>query len=319
MEHKKKKTISLVIPLLNEEESIEKLHQKITDVLKRNNYYFEIIYIDDGSTDNSFKKIRHLRDNSGDKVKIIQFRRNFGKAAALSAGFKEAECDLIITMDADLQDEPEEIPKMINKIDEGYDLVSGWKQDRKDPKIKLLSSKVFNFTISSLTGIKLHDFNCGFKIYRQEVIKNIDVYGELHRFLPVLAHQKGFKVGEEKVKHNSRQHGISKYGRSGLRRIKNYILDTINIFLITKYSKKPLHFFGNIGLIFFFIGFIIESYLSYLRLATGSIQNHTPLLMLGILLIIIGTQLISLGLLGEIIIRFNQKRDDVYNIKKKLI
>jgi glycosyltransferase involved in cell wall biosynthesis len=319
MEHENKKMISLVIPLLNEEESILRLHQKITEVLKRNNYYFEIIYVDDGSTDDSFKKIKDLKNHSEDKIKIIQFRRNFGKAAALSAGFKEAEGDLIITMDADLQDEPEEIPKMINKINEGYDLVSGWKQDRKDPKIKLLSSKIFNFTVSSLTGIKLHDFNCGFKIYRQEVIKNINVYGELHRFLPVLAHQKGFKVGEVKVKHNSRQHGISKYGRSGLKRIKNYILDTINIFLITKYSKKPLHFFGNVGLLFIFLGFIIESYLTYLRLTTGSIQNHTPLLMLGILLIIIGTQLISLGLLGEIIIRFNQKRDDVYNIKKKLV
>jgi len=319
MEHENKKMISLVIPLLNEEESILRLHQKITEVLKRNNYYFEIIYVDDGSTDDSFKKIKDLKNHSEDKIKIIQFRRNFGKAADLSAGFKEAEGDLIITMDADLQDEPEEIPKMINKINEGYDLVSGWKQDRKDPKIKLLSSKIFNFTVSSLTGIKLHDFNCGFKIYRQEVIKNINVYGELHRFLPVLAHQKGFKVGEVKVKHNSRQHGISKYGRSGLKRIKNYILDTINIFLITKYSKKPLHFFGNVGLLFIFLGFIIESYLTYLRLTTGSIQNHTPLLMLGILLIIIGTQLISLGLLGEIIIRFNQKRDDVYNIKKKLV
>ncbi len=319
MEHENKKMISLVIPLLNEEESILKLHQKITEVLKKNNYYFEIIYIDDGSTDNSFKKIENLKNSSQDKIKIIQFRRNFGKAAALSAGFKEVDGDLIITMDADLQDEPEEIPKMINKINEGYDLISGWKQDRKDPKIKLLSSKIFNFTVSSLTGIKLHDFNCGFKIYRKEVIKNIDVYGELHRFMPVLAHQKGFKVGEEKVRHNSREHGVSKYGKSGLKRIKNYILDTINIFLITKYSKKPLHFFGNIGLLFFLIGFVIESYLTYLRLATGSIQNHTPLLMLGILLIIIGTQLISLGLLGEIIIRFNQKRDDVYNIKKKLV
>jgi glycosyltransferase involved in cell wall biosynthesis len=319
MEKENIQMISLVIPLLNEDESIEKLHQKINGVLKKNNYPFEIIYIDDGSTDNSVKKIEHLRKNSEEKIKIIQFRRNFGKAAALSAGFKEAEGDLIITMDADLQDEPEEIPKMINKINEGYDLVSGWKQDRKDPKIKLFSSKIFNFTISSLTGIKLHDFNCGFKIYRREVIKNIDVYGELHRFLPVLAHQKGFKVGEEKVKHNSREYGISKYGRSGLRRIKNYILDTINIFLITKYSKKPLHFFGNVGLIFFLIGFVIESYLTFLRLTTGSIQNHTPLLMLGILLIIIGTQLISLGLLGEIIIRFNQKRDDVYSIKKKLV
>lgn len=312
------KKISVIIPFLNEEESLEKLNRKLIDVLCRLQYDWEIIYIDDGSTDNSFEKIRSLRGDDK-KIKIIQFRKNFGKSTALSAGFNEAEGDLIITMDADLQDEPSEIPNLIKKISTGYDLVSGWKKNRKDPVIKKISSRIFNSTVSFLTGIKLHDFNCGFKIYRREVVKNIEVYGELHRFLPVLAHEKGFKVGELKVEHNAREFGKSKYGRSGLRRIGNYILDTLNVFLITKYAKKPLHFFGTVGLFMFFAGFITEIYLTYLRFATGSIQNHTPLLLLGILLIIMGTQLVSLGLLGEIIIKFNQKRKDVYNIRKKIL
>lgn len=311
----KLKKISLIIPFLNEEGSLERLNDKLLKVLYDTGHDFEIIYVDDGSTDRSFEKVKSF-SGKNKKIKLIQFRKNFGKSAALSAGFDEAAGSIIITMDADLQDEPEEIPNLINKLNEGYDLISGWKKDRKDPKIKLISSFIFNSTISLLTGIKIHDFNCGFKIYRREVIKNIEVYGELHRFLPVLAHEKGFRVGELKVKHNARKFGKSKYGRSGLSRLGNYILDTLNVFLITKYGKKPLHFFGSVGLIMFIIGFIIESYLTFLRLTTGSIQSHNPLLMLGILLIIIGTQLISLGLLGELIIRLGRKKE-TFSIKKK--
>lgn len=317
MEDKEYKKISIVIPLFNEQGSLKELNEQIIKVMSTMDYSYEIIYIDDGSTDQSFEELIKIKDDNKNII-LIQFRRNFGKAAALSAGFEETTGDLVITMDADLQDEPSEIPNLINKIEEGYDLVSGWKQSRKDPFIKIISSSIFNSTISILSGIKLHDFNCGFKIYKQEVIKSIEVYGELHRFLPVLANQKGFKIGEVKISHNKRKFGESKYGKFGLRRIRNYLLDTINIFLITKYLKKPLHFFGTLGLLMFSVGFTIGLYLTTLRIFTGSIQNHTPLLMLGILLIIIGTQLVSLGLLGEIIVKFNQKREDIYNIKKKL-
>lgn len=317
MEDKEYKKISIVIPLFNEQGSLKELNEQIIKVMSTMDYSYEIIYIDDGSTDQSFEELIKIKNNNKNII-LIQFRRNFGKAAALSAGFEETTGDLVITMDADLQDEPSEIPNLINKIEEGYDLVSGWKQSRKDPFIKIISSSIFNSTISILSGIKLHDFNCGFKIYKQEVIKSIEVYGELHRFLPVLANQKGFKIGEVKISHNKRKFGESKYGKFGLRRIRNYLLDTINIFLITKYLKKPLHFFGTLGLLMFSVGFTIGLYLTTLRIFTGSIQNHTPLLMLGILLIIIGTQLVSLGLLGEIIVKFNQKREDIYNIKKKL-
>lgn len=310
--------LSVLIPLYNEEKSLQPLSEQIGQVLNKLNYQYEIIYIDDGSTDGSFTELKKIKHLLGDKVKIIQFRKNFGKSAALAAGFKYAEGDLITTMDADLQDDPQEIPNFISKINEGYDLVSGWKQKRKDPLIKILSSKIFNFTVSLLTGIKLHDFNCGFKIYRSEVIKNINVYGELHRFLPVLAQQKGFKIGELRINHQKRQFGKSKYGKFGLRRTSNYLLDTVNVLLLSKYLNKPLHFFGNLGLLTFFIGFVIGLYITALKIWTGSIQGHYPLLMLGILLIMAGMQLVTLGLLAELIIKKNREEKDLYNIKEIL-
>ena len=307
-----KKDLSIIIPLFNEEESLEELNSKIINTVNSLGLSYELIYIDDGSVDNSLKVLKRIKE-SNNNINIIQFRKNFGKSAALSTGFKYTSGDLIITMDADLQDEPKEIPRFIEKIKNGYDLVSGWKKNRTDPIIKKISSKIFNNTVSLLTNIKLHDFNCGFKIYRKNVIKNIDVYGELHRFIPVLANQQGFKIGELKIKHNKRKYGSSKYGKSGIRRIKNYLLDIINVLLITKYTQKPLHFFGTIGLLLFIIGFIIGLYLTYLKLLTGSIQNHYPLLMLVILLIITGIQLISLGLMSEIIIK---DKSNKYSIKK---
>lgn len=310
--------LSLVIPLYNESQSLPALEAGLLDVLKNLDLDYEIVFIDDGSTDDSFAVLKNLRDDNA-KIKIIQFRRNFGKSAALSAGFKYAQGDLIITLDADLQDEPSEIPNLIKKINEGYDLVSGWKQHRQDTQTKLWSSKIFNLTVAKLTGIKLHDFNCGLKIYRSEVIKNIEVYGELHRFLPVLAYQQGFRVAEIKVKHNPRQFGTSKYGSLGLKRIQNYFLDILNVLLITKYFRKPLHFFGSLGLLSFFIGFGIGLYLTILKIISSTLQGHYPLLMLGMLLMIIGIQLVSLGLLGEIIIRWQQKKEDHYNIKNKLL
>ncbi|MCK5459729.1 glycosyltransferase family 2 protein [Candidatus Parcubacteria bacterium] len=313
-----KQKLSIIIPVFNETESLKELNARIIQAIFGLPFDYEIIYIDDGSADNSFNIISELHQQN-QKIRAIQFRRNFGKSAALAAGFKEAGGDLVITMDSDLQDEPLEISNLIKKIGEGYDMVSGWKRERKDSFIKLVSSKIFNFTVSALTGIKLHDFNCGFKIYQREVIKNIEVYGELHRFLPVLAHQKGYKVGELKVKHNERKFGESRYGKFGLRRAVNYFLDIINVLLITKYTKKPLHFFGAIGLSLSFIGFIICAYLTILRVFTGSIQSHLPLLIFGVLLIITGAQLISLGLLSEIMIQNSVKKEKSYNIKKKII
>lgn len=309
--------LSIVISVLNEEKSLKELNEKIIQIISALPYDYEIIYIDDGSTDSSFKVITELHQQN-QKVKAIQFRRNFGKSAALAAGFKEASGDLVITMDADLQDEPSEIPNLIKKIGEGYDMVSGWKKDRKDPFIKLASSKIFNFTVSVFTGIKLHDFNCGFKIYKKEIVKNIDVYGELHRFLPVLAHQKGYGVGELKIKHNERKFGDSKYGKSGLKRIKNYLIDPINVILLTKYARKPAHFFGSLGIVSAAIGFIFCLYLSILWLIGEKPIGSRPLLFLGILLIVIGIQLFSMGLLGEIIIRNNSKDESRDYIVKKL-
>jgi glycosyltransferase involved in cell wall biosynthesis len=309
------KKLSIVIPVFNEMESLEELNSRITKALSGLSFDYEIVYINDGSTDNSFKILKKIKEQNP-KIKIIQFRRNFGKSAALDVAFKEASGDLIITMDGDLQDEPTEIINFIKKIEEGYDMISGWKQNRKDPLIKLISSKIFNLTVSKLTGIKLHDFNCGFKIYRKEVIKNIKVYGELHRFLPVLAHEKGFKIGELKIKHNARKFGKSKYGKLGLRRIKNYLLDPINIILLTKYAKKPAHFFGNIGLLSFGLGSVFFLYLTILWLLGHRPIGNRPLLFLGILLIIIGIQLISMGFLGEIITRQNSKKEKIYYVKK---
>lgn len=311
------KKISVIIPLYNEAESLEELNSKILKVLLTLPLNHEIIYINDGSTDQSFEVLKKLYQQN-EKIKVIQFKKNFGKSAALACGFDEADGDLIITLDADLQDDPEEIPNLISKINEGYDLVSGWKKGRNDNFIKLISSKFFNLTVSALSGIKLHDFNCGFKIYRNEVIKNIEVYGELHRFLPVLAHQKGFKIGELAVAHSPRKFGKSKYGKFGLRRLNNYFLDIMNVILITKYAKKPVHFFGSFGILASFVGFIFCLYLTILWLLGQRPISNRPLLFLGILLIIVGVQLISLGFLGEMIIRSTHKKEDQYYISQKL-
>lgn len=309
--------LSIIIPVFNEEQSLAELNAKILQVLFSLSFDYEIIYIDDGSTDKSFEILEKLHLENP-RVKVIQFKKNFGKSAALACGFKEAGGDLIITMDADLQDDPNEITNLVAKINEGYDLVSGWKKERKDPLVKKISSWIFNQTTSKLLGLRLHDFNCGLKIYRREVIKNIEVYGELHRFLPALAYQQGFKVGELKTNHNPRKFGKSKYGKLGLRRFNNYFLDIINVFLLTKYAKKPLHFFGGSGLISSFIGFLFCLYLTILWFLGQRPISNRPLLFLGILLIIVGIQLISLGFLGEMIIRSGSKKDDKYYIFQKL-
>jgi len=288
--------VSIVIPLFNEEESLPELTKQIVERLKALDKEFEIIFVDDGSTDSSFSILKEFK-SVYDQIKIIRFRRNFGKSAALSEGFKKAKGDYVFTMDADLQDDPAEIPKMMEIIEEGYDLVSGWKEKRNDPISKTLPSKFFNMTTRRLTGIKIHDFNCGFKLYRKDVIKAIPVYGEMHRYLPVLAHWQGFRVGEMVVKHHARQFGVSKFG---FRRIFHGLFDLLTVLFITRYKQKPLHFFGFIGLLFSTTGFGILAWLTITWFMGQSIGNR-PILFLGLLLMIVGVQSFTLGLIGEMI------------------
>jgi len=286
------KLISIVVPLYNEEGSLKELYQNIKNNLAETLRY-EIIFIDDGSTDNSWSIIQELFEQNNN-IKGVTLRNNNGKSVALAAGFLEAEGEIIATMDADLQDNPRDIIKLLDKLEQGYDVVSGWKE-RKASLIRLFLTKIFNFSVALTTGIKLHDFNCSLKIYKKEVISEIKVYGELHRFLPVLAHWRGFKVSEEKIENFERKYGKSKYG---LERIWRGFFDLASILFIVKYSKKPLHFFGLLGLLLFLIGLIIDIYLAFLHFAGEKIGDR-PLLMLGTLMIILGIQFFSLGLLGE--------------------
>jgi glycosyltransferase involved in cell wall biosynthesis len=307
-----KAAISVVIPLYNEEKSLAELHNRIILSLQSLSSNYELIFVDDGSTDNSFSVIRDLHKRD-DRVKAIRFRKNFGKASALSAGFKEAEGITIITIDADLQDLPEEIPILIKKMDEGYDLVSGWKFKRKDPLLRRIASRLFNLVTSFYTGVKIHDFNCGLKCYRREVIEELDLYGELHRYIPAIANWKGFKVGEAKVNHQPRIHGKSKFGSE---RYLRGLFDLLTIIMLTKYPEKPLHFFGLLGTILSFAGLAINVYMVVLRLSGKWISNR-PLLLLGILLLILGIQFIFFGLMGELIV-FSSQKDISYTVKEKL-
>jgi glycosyltransferase involved in cell wall biosynthesis len=248
--------LSIVIPLLNEGLSIPLLHEELHKTLKPITEKYELIFIDDGSTDGSSDLIEILRKQDP-HIKLIQFRRNFGKSAALSAGFREASGKVVITMDADLQDDPQEIPHLLDKLRTGDDVVSGWKFPRRDPLSKTFASKIFNKIVSIVTGVKLHDMNCGLKCYRQEVVRELQMYGEMHRFIPVLASWKGFKVGEIKVRHFPRRFGKSKFGFS---RFLRGFFDFITVYFITKYLKRPLHFFGGIGMLCFGTGFVINFY-----------------------------------------------------------
>lgn len=300
--------LSVVIPLYNEHGSIEELTHKLNDSIHQLNINYEIIFIDDGSVDNSFKLLQeiHQRDKH---VKVLQFRKNYGKAAALAAGFKRAQGRIIITMDADLQDDPNEIGNLIDKLNQGFDLVSGWKKERYDPFLtKRLPSKLFNRIVSWVSGIRLHDFNCGLKGYNSDVAKVLDLYGEFHRFTPVLAHWAGFRVTEIPVKHHPRKYGKSKYG---LARFTNGCLDLITIFFLSKFKKRPLHLFGIAGLISFFIGSVISIYLAFQRIFANQYLSNRPLLFLGVLLIIVGIQFVSIGLLGEMITETQKSHEGV--------
>ena len=303
---------SVVVPLYNEEESLEELHRRLALVLQPLPESFEIIFVDDGSTDNSFAVLKTLHEKDS-RVKVIQFRKNFGKASALSAGFKKAQGKIIITLDADLQDLPEEIPSLLKKIEAGYDLVSGWKVKRKDPVVRKVASRLFNFVTSFYTGVKLHDFNCGLKCYKREVIDELDLYGELHRYIPAIANWKGFNVGEVEVDHHPRKHGRSKFGSE---RYLRGLFDLLTVIMLTKYPEKPLHFFGLLGTILSLSGFAINIYLGILRLSGKWIGNR-PLLLLGILLLILGVQFIFFGLMGELIV-FSSQKETSYTVKEQL-
>ncbi len=309
--------ISIVIPLLNEEESLPELTQWIEKVMNEHNFSYEIIFVDDGSTDNSWETIVKLKEKNPN-IKAIKFRRNYGKAAGLHVGFKAAKGDVIITMDADLQDNPEEIPELYRMITEDkYDLVSGWKRKRYDPIIsKNLPSKLFNFTARVMSGIKLHDFNCGLKAYRNKVAKAVEVYGEMHRYIPILAKNAGFKkIGEKVVMHQKRKYGTTKYGMS---RFINGFLDLITITFLSKFIKKPMHFFGSLGILSFMLGFVILAWLSYAKFAFNEYKmTERPLFFLGLLSIVFGSQLFLAGFLSDMISRNSPIRND-YQIEETI-
>ena len=311
--------ISVVIPLLNEDESLTELHDWIARVMQSNHFSYEIIFIDDGSTDDSWKVISQLSLKDSN-VKGIRFLRNFGKSQALHAGFEKAQGDVIITMDADLQDSPDEIPELYNMITSGgYDLVSGWKKKRYDAIItKNLPSKVFNWAARKTSGVKLHDFNCGLKSYRKNVVKNIDVNGEMHRYIPVLAKNAGFSnIGEKVVQHQARKYGETKFG---IDRFIHGFLDLITIWFLSRFGKRPMHLFGALGVLMFVIGFGFAFYLGIDKLLinpTGRLITQRPAFYLALVTMIIGTQFFVAGFLGELILR-NRPDKRRYLIKSKL-
>jgi glycosyltransferase involved in cell wall biosynthesis len=305
--------VSLIIPLLNEEGSLVELHERITAQMALLDIErYEIVFVNDGSSDGSEAILRalHARDRH---VHVIHFRRNFGKAAAIDAGFRHSKGVTVITMDADLQDDPAEIGTMLEVLDGGYDLVSGWKKTRHDPLAKTLPSKLFNFTLRRLSGLPLHDFNCGFKAYRREAAMAINVYGELHRYIPVLVHWKGFKVTEVAVEHHPRRHGTTKYG---LERILKGFLDCLTVLLLTRFASRPLHLFGTVGAGIGTIGATILAYLSVLWVFFNESIGDRPILLLGIMLMLVGVQLVSSGLVAEMLTRQDSTARRDYNIRE---
>ncbi|WP_027076185.1 glycosyltransferase family 2 protein [Maribacter antarcticus] len=311
--------LTIVIPLLNEEESLQELHAWIVSVMQSKHFSYEILFVDDGSTDTSWELITKL-SKENPNVKGIQFSRNFGKSQALHAGFKAAKGDVIITMDADLQDNPEEIPELYELIHtEGYDLISGWKKKRYDSiLLKNLPSKLFNWAARKTSGVQLHDFNCGLKAYKKSVIKTIEVSGEMHRYIPVLAKNAGFyKIGEKVVKHQSRKYGRTKFG---MERFINGFLDLITIWFVTKFGKRPMHLFGALGVLMFIIGFSFAMYLGVNKLFInpfGRLITNRPQFYIALTSMVIGTQLFLAGFLGELMIR-SKKTEKRYVISDKI-
>jgi dolichol-phosphate mannosyltransferase len=312
--------LSIVIPVYNEEESLEKLHEEIRQVAEAQGYELDVIFVDDGSTDGSWEVIERLAGADG-RVRGIRFRRNFGKAAALSAGFAEARGELVMTLDADLQDDPQEIPRFLAEIQKDLDVVSGWKKVRHDPWHKVIPSRVFNWMIGRLTGVKLHDHNCGMKCYRREVFDEVRLYGELHRFVPVLAAARGFRVGELAIHHRPRQFGRSKYG---LTRFVKGFLDLLTVKFLTGFGQRPQHVLGTIGLGSFLLGGALLVYLAVYWIVAqlapdlGLIPLHQrPLVIYSVGLLLLGGQLMSIGFLGELLIAYQQRETDNYSIAER--
>ena len=301
--------ISVVIPLYNEVESIGELSQWISHVMQENKFSYEVIFVDDGSRDGSWDEVQRL-STENQNIRGIRFQRNYGKSAGLSQGFRFAQGDVVITMDADLQDSPDEIPALYHKIiDEGFDIVSGWKKKRHDPFIKRITSKFFNRATRMVSSIKLHDFNCGLKAYKNEVVKSIEVYGEMHRYIPVMVKWAGFsKIGEQVVKHYPRKYGITKFG---LERFINGFLDLLSISFVSRFGKRPMHFFGLWGTVLFLIGFVIAAYLTYEKIFNEVYKmTERPLFYLGLVAMIVGSQLFLAGFIGELISRTSANKND---------
>jgi glycosyltransferase involved in cell wall biosynthesis len=295
--------LSVVVPVHNEEPTLARLREELEAALAANGAW-EIVYVDDGSSDASFATLTRLHA-AHDNVRVVRLRRNFGKAAALAAGFEQAHGEVVVTIDADLQDDPAEIPRLLAKLEEGFDLVSGWKTRRRDPFVRRALSRAFNWVASRLSGIRLHDMNCGLKAYRAEVARSLRLYGELHRFIPVLAHYDGYRVAELPVNHRPRRHGRSRYGPE---RYLRAFLDLLTVSFMGRYRHRPLHLFGTLGLALGAGGVVILAYLTALKLA-GQAIGHRPLLMLGVLLVVIGLQFFSLGLVSELVTSHHEERD----------
>ena len=279
------------------------LYEELDSALQPLDQSWEVVFVDDGSTDGSFSALTRLHD-AHDNVRVIRLRRNFGKATALSAGFAHAEGEILVTIDADLQDDPTEIPRLLAKLDEGFDLVTGWKAHRRDPFSRRVPSKIFNWVTGRVSGLRLHDLNCGLKAYRVEVINGLSLYGELHRFIPVLAHYRGHRIAELPVNHRPREHGRSRYG---VERYLRGFLDLLTVSFIGRYRYRPLHLFGGLGLMLGTIGFGVLAYLTVLKIG-GHAIGRRPLLILGVLLMVVGLQLFSLGLISELITSQHEER-----------
>lgn len=313
-QHPPRRAISIVIPLYNEQPNLEELKERLDAVMPTVAEDYELLFVDDGSRDGSYGTLRQLHEQDPEHVRILRFRRNFGKSAALAAGFDNTRYPIVFTMDADLQDLPEEIPKMVERLERGADLVSAWRINRDDPISKTLPSKIYNFVTRLTTGVRLHDFNCGFKCYRRSVLDELQVYGERHRYIPVLASYRGFRIVEIPVQHAPRKRGKSKFGYE---RYFGGFFSLLTVILLTRYTNKPLHFFGFVGVVSFSAGFLIDLYLTLLWAFRHRPLSDRPILMLGTMLIIIGVQFLFFGLLAEMI-AFSWRRDNDYSIVERI-
>ncbi len=307
--------VTVLVPVLDEEGSVEELAARVAGVLDGLGRSFEIIFVDDGSRDATVERIRAARQRD-DRVKLVRLRRNFGKAAALTAGFDRARGRCVVTIDGDLQDDPDEIPRLLEGVESGnLDLVSGWKKERRDPLSKTLPSRLFNWATRRVAQVDLHDFNCGFKAYRREVLEQVPIYGELHRYIPVLAARRGFRIGELAVRHHPRRSGVSKYGWD---RFYKGLLDLLTVLFITRYTRRPLHLFGAFGMAAFAAGFLIDAWLAFLWAFRGESLSNRPLLIFGVLLMVLGVQVLTTGLLAEMMTHKTFERGDSYSVREIL-